>query len=367
MRRQTRSALIKLLAFAVLSSLLTAVVLATLLNLDVNPQHGYSAEFVNASGIETGDDVRIAGVQVGKVSSVRLVDRHARIGFTVDTDQHLTTSSMVAVHYANLLGQRFLAIEPGAPGGAPLHPGSDIPMNRTVPGLDLTQVFDGFQPLFAALTPTEVNQLTSSIVQVFEGESGTVGNLLSQTATVTNNLAGQQQAVDELLDNLASLLNVVGTHDSQISGLIDNFDSLVRSVAGSRSQLGGAIDGLASLTNTLAGELGQSQPSINQDIDQLASTTGTLSTEQNQVGALLQGLPGVFNTAAKVVSTGDYMNVYICNLSIDIQPVASAADNTAGPLNVSIIPGVSAPQYPDPLYLPANSTTGGTTHTAACQ
>ena len=113
-----------------------------------------------------------------------LQQNHADVSFSVDTSQHLTTTTLAAIHFENLLGQRFLAILPGATGGKPLPPGGVIPLAHTTPAIDLTAVFDGFQPLFSALSPDQVNQLAGSIIDVFQGESGTVSNIVAADGDV---------------------------------------------------------------------------------------------------------------------------------------------------------------------------------------
>ena len=144
-------------------------------------------------------------------------------------------------------------------------------------------MFDGFQPLFSALSPDQVNELAGSIIDVFQGESGTVSNIVAETAALTNNLADRQQVIDTLLTSLSSLLNTVGVHDTQLGQLIGNFDSLMTGLAGSRAQLGSAIDNLATAESTTSGLLNESQPTLNQDIQTLATATSK-SCQPNQQG-----------------------------------------------------------------------------------
>ncbi|HEV2361057.1 MAG TPA: MCE family protein, partial [Acidimicrobiales bacterium] len=318
---------------------------------------GYYAQFSNASGLQAGDTVRIAGVEVGKVSAVSLQGDHALVAFSVDKDQQLTQSTGAAIHFENLLGQRFLALVPGASGAAALTPGSTIPISRTTPAIDLTAVFDGFQPLFSALSPGQVNQLAGSIIAVFQGESGTVGSLVQETASITNNLADRQTVIADLLTSLASLLNTVGSHDAQLGSLIGNFDSLVRGLAGSRASLGSAITNLGTLESTTNGLLNQSQPALDEDIQHLATVVQSLSAHQGDLDNLLKGFPGLATTLAKIQSTGNWINVYLCNLTINVQ----------GSLDISLVPGVSPPQYPDPVTLPSGPLGGSAfSHTASC-
>jgi phospholipid/cholesterol/gamma-HCH transport system substrate-binding protein len=347
---------IKVVLFTIVSVTLTSIVFSSLLDLNSHAASGYSAEFTNASGLQAGDTVRIAGVEVGKVTAVALVGNHAGVSFSLDNSQHLTDTSKAAIHFENLLGQRFLALLPGAPGGAPLRPGGVIPLSRTTPAIDLTAVFDGFQPLFSALAPNQVNELAGSIIQVFQGESGTVSNLVEETAVITNNLADRQQVIDGLLSSLSSLLGTVGGHDTQLGELIGNFDTLVKGLAGSRASLGSAITNLASLEGTTSTLIGESQPTLNEDIQQLAVAVQSLSANQTGIDGVLQGFPGLVGALTKIQSSGNWINVYLCNLTIDVH----------GQLDISLVPGVSPPQFPDPVTLPSGAIGNQADHNASC-
>jgi phospholipid/cholesterol/gamma-HCH transport system substrate-binding protein len=346
----------KVVVFAAVSVLLTTIVFDSLLDVNRSGASGYSAEFTNASGLQPGDTVRIAGVEVGKVTAVSLVGNHASVSFSLDNSQHLTDTSKAAIHFENLLGQRFLALLPGASGGTPLRPGGVIPLSRTTPAIDLTAVFDGFQPLFSALAPNQVNELAGSIIQVFQGESGTVSNLVEETAVITNNLADRQQVIDGLLTSLSTLLGTVGVHDTQLGQLIGNFDSLVKSLAGARTSLGSAITNLGTLEGTTSKLINEAQPTLNQDIQALATAVQSLSANQRGLDGVLKGFPGLVGALTKIQSSGSWINVYLCNLTINVH----------GQLDISLVPGVSPPQFPDPVTLPSGAVGDQSDHTASC-
>ena len=343
--------------FTVVSVLVTSVVISTLLDVNTHPATGYVAEFSNASELQPGDTVRIAGVEVGKVGAVTLQGDRASVSFSVDNSQRLTTTTLATIHFENLLGQRFLAILPGPPGGKPLPPGGVIPITHTTPAIDLTAVFDGFQPLFSALSPDQVNQLAGSIIDVFQGESGTLSDIVAQTATLTSNLADRQQVIDTLLNSLSSLLDTVGVHDTQLGQLIGNFDTLMTGLAGSRAQLGSAIDNLATAESTTSSLLNEAQPTLNQDIQALSAAVQSLSANQSGLDGVLTGFPGLVDTLTKIQSSGNWINVYLCNLTI----------NVSGQLDISLVPGVSpSNQYPNPVTLPSGAIGAQTRHTASC-
>lgn len=158
------------------------------------------------------------------------------------------------------------------------------------------------------------------------------------------------------MNNLSTLLNTVGAHDTQLGQLIGGFDTLVRGLAGSRSELNSAITNLSALNSTTSNLINESQPTLNQDIQALASAVQSLSANQGGIDGVLKGFPGLVSTLTKIQSTGNWINVYLCNLTVNVH----------GSLDISLVPGVSPPQYPDPVSLPSGAVGNQGDHTASC-
>src|SRR5690606_5553888 len=119
--------------------------------------HTYQAAFSNVTGLETGDFVRIAGVEVGQVKKVAIQpDTTALVEFTADQSVVLTEGSRAVIRYDDLIGGRYLALQEGAGATTTLKPGETIPLARTAPALDLDALIGGFRPLFRALDPEQV-------------------------------------------------------------------------------------------------------------------------------------------------------------------------------------------------------------------
>ena len=109
-------------------------------------------------------------------------------------------------------------------------------------------LFNGFKPLFQALSPADINQLSYEIVQVFQGEGGTLESLLSHTASVTSTLAGRDQVIGELIDNLNEVLDHVGDRDEQLSQLITTFRTFVGGLKDDREAILGSLDDISDLS-----------------------------------------------------------------------------------------------------------------------
>ncbi len=247
--KRTTGDLIKLLIFIVVTTLATSVLVMTIGNISFAPKNEYHAEFVDATGVVKGDDIRIAGVKVGTVKGVEIVDRtRALVTFTVEETSSLSGATHAAIRYRNLVGQRYIALTDEIGDTDPLEDGDTIPVTQTSPALDLTVLFNGFKPLFQALSPEDINQLSFEIVQVFQGEGGTLEGLLSHTASVTSTLASRDQVIGQLIDNLNEVLDHIGDRDVQLSRLITTFRTFVGGLAEDREAILGALDDVSELS-----------------------------------------------------------------------------------------------------------------------
>jgi phospholipid/cholesterol/gamma-HCH transport system substrate-binding protein len=346
---------VRLSIFAFVAILITVSVIATLLDLKLGqPAASYHAMFTNATGLQTGDTVRIAGIEVGKVSGVKLKGYQAEVDFSVASTQHLTSTSEAKIAFENLLGQRYLEIDAGKGGGAPMKAGATIPESQTVPGLDLTAVFTGFQPLLAALNPQQINQLTGSIIAVFQGQSGAVAHLVQQTALLTGNLAQSSDVIYKVFDNLTPLLDKVNGSDAQIGQLIDGFDTIVQGLNSSKTQLDSSITGASQLTANVSHLISGSQPYIDQDLSKLVGATGVLQANEVPINNVLRDLTPFLTALNRVSDTGSYLSVYVCDLTLSV----------SGPVSVKLSPTVPQSQ---PLTLNAGVIGNQVTHFQVCK
>jgi phospholipid/cholesterol/gamma-HCH transport system substrate-binding protein len=307
--------LTKLAIFVVITVAATAVLGLTIANVDFAGSDSYSARFTDVTSLNTGDDVRIAGVKVGEVSSISIVDRRqAEVRFTVQDDVRLPASVTATIKYRNLVGQRYVSLAQGTGAlNAVLPPGGSIPLSRTQPALDLTELFNGFKPLFQALSPDDVNQLSYEIIQVFQGEGGTIDSLLSNTAQLTSTIADKDKVIGQVIDNLNSVLDTVNAHSSQLSDLITTTQQLVSGLAADRQPISDAIGSIGDLADTTAGLLDQGRAPLKADIAGLGTLSKNLNGSQAVVQHFIQFLPQKLSDIIPTASYGSWFNFFLCS------------------------------------------------------
>src|SRR5258708_10615572 len=263
--------LTKSIIFVVLTALITAILGISIAYTGVSATAGYRAVFSDVTGLTVGDDVDIAGVRVGEVTSISVYKHNrALVGFSVQPGRPLPASVTATILYLNLVGQRYLQLAQGTgPANATLRPGSTIPLSRTTPALNLTVLFNGFQPLFQALSPGDVNQLSSDIIQLFQGESPNITALVATVGSLTTALASRDRVIDEVIGNLNSVLRTITSRGNALASLVTSLQELVSGLAADRHSVGTAISAIASLTSATAGLLQVGRAPLQSGITQL--------------------------------------------------------------------------------------------------
>ena len=308
--------LVKLLVFTVVTVTATALLAVSIANVDLSETEDYTARFSDATLLLPGDDVRIAGVRVGQVESVGIVDRkQAEVTFSVTANRKLPKNVTAQIKFRNLVGQRYVSLSQGSGGdpNAVLDPGETIPLERTRPALDLTELFNGFKPLFRALSPDDVNKLSYEIIQVLQGEGGTVESLLAHTASLTSAIAGKDQVIGQVINNLNGALTTINARGDKLSDLVVQVQQLVSGLAADREPIGDAIEALGGLAETTSGLLNQAREPLKQDIAALGGLVNNLNDNEQVVEHFIQFLPEKTAALTRTVSYGSWFNFYLCS------------------------------------------------------
>jgi len=317
-RKGIAAPLTKSIIFVVITGIITAVLGISIASTGVPATVGYRAVFTDVTGLTVGSDVDIAGVRVGQVSSISVYHRNlALVGFSVQAGRPLPVSVTATIRYLNLVGQRYIELGQGAgPAGRVLAPGGTIPLSRTTPALNLTVLFNGFQPLFQALSPGDVNQLSSDIIQVFQGESPNITALVATVGSLTNSLATKDQVIEQVIGNLNAVLKTISSRGNALATLVTSLQELVSKLAADRQPIGNAISAIDSLTTATAGLLQVGRAPLHDDITQLQRLATNLADNSPTVNTFLQDLPGKLADITRLASYGSWLNLFLCDATV---------------------------------------------------
>jgi phospholipid/cholesterol/gamma-HCH transport system substrate-binding protein len=313
---------IKLAVFTVVSVLVTGTLVAIMGRFGSGETVEYSAIFKSASLVEEGDDVRVAGVVLGKVEEVELHDTDAaKVTFSIAKDMPVTDTSRIEIRYLNLVGDRYVTVVEGKSAGERLRDGATIPVERTNPALNLTALYNGFAPLFSALEPKDINALSLNLIKVLQGEGGTVESLMAHTASLTTTVADRDKLVGEVITNLSELLGTVDSRHEELTTLIQELRRWVGGLAEDRVQIGNSVVNISTLTRSLAGLIAEGRPLLKADIAELRKLATILARPDTSavLKQILRNLPEMLEDQTRTGTYGSWYNYYICGVAGNIK------------------------------------------------
>lgn len=311
---------VKLLIFTLVMALVFAGLVIVFSQMRFAREYGYHAVFTSSSGMLPGSKVRIAGVPVGSVSSVKVGKDHlAHVEFDVDRKYRLLTSTRATVRYENLVGDRYLELLEGPGTNEVLPDGGTIDKDKTAPALDLDMLLGGFRPLLRGLDPAQVNDLTSALLQIFQGQGGTLVSLLNSGGSFAKTLADRDELIGNVINNLNTVLATIDQRGDQFATTLAELQRLVSGLAADRDPIGDALPRIAGATRDLTGLLQQARPDLRSTIEQTGRLSTNLDNGSDTIQWVLDKLPDTYKKLIRIGAYGSFLQLYVCgtNLIVD--------------------------------------------------
>ncbi|UGT53110.1 MCE family protein [Nocardia asteroides] len=310
---------IKLAIFTVVMTLVFAGLAIVLSQARFSSETGYRAVFTSSSGMLPGAKVRIAGVPVGSVTSVKVGDDNlAHVAFDVDSKYAVLASTRAAIKYENLVGDRYLELLEGPGSARRLSDGDTIGREQTQPALDLDLLLGGFKPLLRGLDPAQVNDLTAALLQIFQGQGGTLVSLLNSGGGFAKTLADRDALIGSVIDNLNTVLATISDRGDQFATTIEELQRLVSDLSAQRDPIGNALPRIAGATQEVNDLLVQARPDLRNTIEQTGRLATNLDDGSDHVEWVLGKLPDTYKKLIRIGSYGSFLQLYICGTNIVI-------------------------------------------------
>jgi phospholipid/cholesterol/gamma-HCH transport system substrate-binding protein len=331
---------IKFGAFVAVCLFFTGYLAFTIGNLDVRDPLGrqtysVSATFDDVTGLLVDDNVKVAGVVVGKVTSVRTEAGRAVVSFALDDDHaDIPKDSSAAIRWRNLIGQRYVYLYPGSSAEA-LEDGDVI--DKTASVVDLGELFNRLGPIVGAIDPAQVNEFLDTITSALDGREDKVGKALDDLATLTNGLAGRDDAIQRLITNLDTVAQTVNTRDAQIETMLQNLITLSNTFGDNTATLDAALVELSSFGTQLDGLLESNSTEIDRLLGNLALVTDTVHGKLPQLDTALANLAEASAAVFRAGNRGEFLNQKIICAFVAPPSSSEAGCPTGNPVGPGIL------------------------------
>jgi virulence factor Mce-like protein len=298
--------IVKLLVFFAVCALLTAYLAFTIGNISVF-QHTYklTATFDDATGMLKADNVKVAGVVVGKVTSVKIDRGRARIAFSVKDSVKVPSDSQAAIRWRNLIGERYLYIYPGT-ASTVLRDGDRVTNTRSV--VDVGELFNRLGPILEAVDPKDVNAFLDTIVQALDGNTDKIRQSIDNLAVVAQSLGSRDQQIGRLIDNVNTVASAINDRDAQIRTVLDNLVLISQTFSQNTDVLDNAVTELGDFSTNFGTLLANNQAQVDRIVGNLNAIIAEVRVKLPALDSVLGGLDAAAKSLTLSSRYGDWLN-----------------------------------------------------------
>jgi phospholipid/cholesterol/gamma-HCH transport system substrate-binding protein len=280
----------------------------------------YSAEFSEAAGLTTDNDVRVAGVKVGKVSAIKIDGASVKVSFKVK-DAWLGDKTTAAIKIKTLLGQKYLSLDPQGVGT--LNPDQAIPRDRTMSPFDVLDAFRGLSQTVDNINTDQLAQSFDTITQTFANTPTDVKGALSGLSKLSDTIAKRDSQLSNLLANTREVSQTLVDRDAEVTKLITDGNQLLDEVSKREQAISALLDGSRQLATQLQGLVDDNNKQLDPVLTNLDQLTSMLQRNQDSLAQGIAKFAPFIRVFTNTIGTGHWFDNYICGLVLP----------SVGPLN----------------------------------
>ncbi|MEU7479280.1 MCE family protein [Lentzea sp. NPDC042327] len=271
----------------------------------------YAADFSEAAGLVPGNEVRVAGVKVGKVTKVGLNGDRVRVTFKVK-DAWVGDRSTAMIRIKTLLGQKFLALDPQ--GSQPLSPGDPIPKERTLAPYDVNEAFNGLATTVGQIDTKQLADSFTVLSETFKNSPEHVRGALDGLSALSKTISSRDEQLAKLLDNTRQLTGTLADRNAEFEKLIADGNLLLGELRKRREAISAVLGGTRDLARQLSGLVADNQDQLRPALQQLDRVTTILQRNQDNLDRSLALLAPFYRVFANTLGNGRWFDTYICGL-----------------------------------------------------
>jgi phospholipid/cholesterol/gamma-HCH transport system substrate-binding protein len=284
---------------------------------------GYAAAFRDASGLADGNEVRVAGVKVGKVTGIRLArdgaGTYVKVEFRLDDGSvRLGTDTGATIRIKTVLGQKYLALAPAGTGQLPA--GTQIPLSRTASPFDVMQAVNGLAGTLQQIDTQQLAQAFGVLSQTFADTPGSTKQSLSGLASLSQSIAARDTQLRDLLTHAKGVTAVLASRDDEFQKLVTDGDLLLREVIARRDAIHDLLVSSSQLATQLSGLVADNRTRLGPALAQLHGVVDTLTRDRDNLEKTIASMAPFIDAFTNVVGNGRWFDSYVAGLLQPFQP-----------------------------------------------
>lgn len=278
-----------------------------------------TAEFSDASGLLVGDQVKASGVTIGRVDEIKVRNGLAVVTMSIDQDVDLPRDVDAQIRFRNLIGQRMVAfVQPDDSSTAELMRDEDlIPLDRTRPAFDLSELFNGLRPLIRSTSPHDINVVSQTLTEVLQGRTGEIESLLTNVSEISEVIASKDQELNTLLDGLNVVSEDLAGRDRQLEATLTDINRFFTKVSRNKRALASAFVNLEDAATRLDSLVRTNDKNIESQVKSLAGILDVVNRHRTDLRSIVRSLPEMLVAVERVTGYGEWTNIHLIDVCKD--------------------------------------------------
>ena len=311
---------LKLFVFTAVTIVITVWLASIIGNFQLFSQpYQVTAEFSDASGLLVGDQVKAAGVTIGRVDEIKVRNGLAVVTMSIDQDVDLPRDVDAQIRFRNLIGQRMIAfVQPESSTTAELMRDDDlIPLDRTRPAFDLSELFNGLRPLIRSTSPQDINVVSRTLTRVLQGRTGQIESLLTNVSDISEVIASKDQELNTLLDGLNVVSEDLAGRDQQLEQTLTDINRFFSKVSQNKRSLAAAFINLEDAATRLDRLVRTNDKNIESQVESLADILDVVNRRRADLRSIVRSLPEMLVAVERVTGYGEWANIHLIDVCKD--------------------------------------------------
>lgn len=306
---------------------LTVLLVLVALNFDklpfVNQSKTYHAAVMDAAGLRTGDEVRVAGLKVGSVGKIELQDQNVLVTFTVDNDIRLGDKTGVDIKTESLLGKRGLRVRPLGTGD--IGKGATIPLARTTTPYALTDALGELASTVEEIDTDVVTDALNSFSDNLQDTPAELTDALNGITRLSKSISERDEGLRSLMAKANGVTGVLSDRSEQLNALVLDANALFAQLDERKQMLSQLIVNIGAVSSELSGLVADNEAQLKPTLDQLDKVLQVMVNNRDNISESLDGVSKYMYALGESVSGGPYFFAYIQNF-INLGPGFNTTD-----------------------------------------
>jgi phospholipid/cholesterol/gamma-HCH transport system substrate-binding protein len=280
---------------------LTVVTVKLRVGGDPRSYYQLNASFTSAGqGLLAGSDVKVRGVDIGRVRNIRLRDGRALVRLDIKKSQKVPATSAATIRPKTLFGEKFVDVDPGSGDGTGPYLQDEGIVADTVGGFELERVLADLYPVLKAVKPQELTVILDSLAQAADGRGPQINRLISTYADVLGAQAANDAELDQYLRELARLSEGLVAVAPAAVGLAGDLNQTLPDLNARAPQLTALLDQTTRLSGDLDALLKRNTPFLDKAVKEGGRTLQVLFDDRRQIGPIVTGLRQFFQVLSSI-------------------------------------------------------------------